>query len=48
LTDLANYAKSKLNGVWFWMYGDILWSGWQHGDWYIENYPYLKSFVEKL
>jgi len=45
---VAVYAKSKLNGVWFWEYGDITWSGWTWGDWYLKNYPYVKLLVSTL
>jgi len=48
MSALANYAKSKVNGVWFWMYGDVSWSGWVWGDWYLKNYDYVKSLVPIL
>jgi len=48
LTELTNYARSKLNGVWFWEYGDATWSGWTYEDWYLKNYPHVKTLTATL
>lgn len=48
MSALASYANSKVNGVWFWEYGDLSWSGWSYGDWYITNYDYVVSLVGTL